>query len=1134
MDYRKALKPLEILLFLSCLAFKLSAATTFVCPPGPDGEKITFTYNFNSGRSDCINQFSTNTILGTGGITVTYSTITGAFTIGGGGGGSGTLTQVTTGYGLGELVNGSTVTVFLLPNTTGYIWDNQTSTVQNATAFVTSATATGLNSSTVTITHLNSDGIDAVTITSSGTGTSMTIVPKGLVSNGYQNRKGAVTIGDDDSTRPFSTQVVVVDSQTDSQNGGGMIEVWSDNPNHNDPKLWFHVAGHDSSPEIRDDANAPNWEMINTSTDNAHGLGKWEPAAVAYQGVDLQINNRAWSNGTFETLAYWHPLSKLDLIPGLYLNPQNVTDDGGIISSSGTTAVNFFTLNAHTVGLTAAPNTTNSWVNAMPSQIGSQGNIMFHNGTVANGTFTSRQWEWSNADFNYSTTAGVSVSTLTVTSSGTFKGAVNMTSNQIHNVLDPSSAQDAATKNYVDTHSSGGSSLTTATGSATGFTGFISTGTTTIVMDSNTFNGQLTGGSTTFYSLNGSSATLFGALVSGNSNLTITQNSGSTTFTVSSTIPVVATASGTNGVVQYASSTGALASDLTFVYSTTSKTMAVSSLTTHGSIGIGMGNQATDTNSPTMDLEFGYKNGTITFGIDTSSTIAVAGSTWTITGASGHAGNSVQTGSAGGWINFTAGTGGGGGTGSSGGTFVIAGGNGGNGSSVSGGAGGGVILKTGTAGTSGGGTDGNQANVIIEAFGSNGNGGNDGNVNIYSKKNTTAGIVYLNQDENGAVQGTAVLAGTTTIVSSLTVRGAAAFPSQPVAIGTYTMSANNPSLWVQALSTGTTTFVIAVSTLQKSDLTDWYVGTTTITSVTPNGNFNHKYGVVTATAQVTSITNNPVKADGSGNLYGAKISLSTEVTNVLSYNVNKVTANYTITSTDTIVESSCGVNTSCTDTLPAASSNKGLELTIFKSDIDTQTLTINPNGSDLINTSTQIVIYAAYNKLHLISDGSGWVMLEPLLNVPYVGELADTGGSFTAVAQNINVITYLLPAPVMATAIWMNVQTASNTGHMDVGIYDANGNAYVTFGSTAAESNTGSLTLTFSTATYIPAGQIKVAFASDNAVAQFDRYNNVSGMGAYRIYSGTNVPLPSTIALSGITTVNVPKMMIQVKGGITQ
>lgn len=268
--------------------------------------------------------------------------------------------------------------------------------------------------------------VNAATIISTGTGIPLLITPQGLVSNGYQNKKGALTVGDDVSSRNFSTLAVLVDSTTDSQLGGGLLEVWEDNPNHNDPGIWYHDKSNGSGGQIRIDAtggNGPNFE-ITGSSDTAHGMSKWEPFAEAGNGgLDLQINNRSYDNTGFETIGYWHPLQKTDILPGLYINPQNSSADGAIVTSSGTSGVTFFTLNSHTVGLTAPPNSTVSWTNAMPDTIGAAGNLMYHGGTVANGLFTDRQWKWSGSDAIYSATTGLTVSTVTA-SSATF---TNMT-----------------------------------------------------------------------------------------------------------------------------------------------------------------------------------------------------------------------------------------------------------------------------------------------------------------------------------------------------------------------------------------------------------------------------------------------------------------------------------------------------------------------------------------------------------------------------------------------------------------------------------------------------------------------------------------------------------------------------------
>ncbi len=302
----------------------------------------THAVSWNSGT----NNFGCQSITGTGG--------------GGGGGGvnSGTIGQVA--Y---YAVNGTTVS-------------------GNSNLIV--------NTSSIAINQTSTGNIDALTITSTGTGVNLQVTPQGFISNGYQNKKGAVTIGDDSSTRVFSTELVLVDSTTDSQNGGGMLELWSDNPNHNDPKIWIHTVGHDSSPEIRDDSNAPNWEMINTSTNNTQGLGKFEPAAVAYQGVDLQRNSRSQDNTTFQTVEYMHPLSR-----GGGLELTSALNNDGNTYGIDTAPLQFDTTNSHVVGLTGPMATTTGWTFALPRTFNNLGQVLYQSDNGRGGPSNARSWDFT-------------------------------------------------------------------------------------------------------------------------------------------------------------------------------------------------------------------------------------------------------------------------------------------------------------------------------------------------------------------------------------------------------------------------------------------------------------------------------------------------------------------------------------------------------------------------------------------------------------------------------------------------------------------------------------------------------------------------------------------------------------------
>lgn len=317
-----------------------------------------------------------------------------------------------TGTGIGSITFGDNTM-----QTTAFIGVTSGITVYPATA--TASFPYGLSATTAAVTQTNTGSINAVTITSTGTGKALYIVPQGKAGNAYQDQVGAVTI---EKLSGVPTEFLVIhDSTTSNQLGTGLLEIWEDqggSAGHNDPLLWIHNNGSASNPFMRVDDYAPDMEIVNLSTNNAVGLGKWEPFAMANGGVDLQINSRAFDNSTFENVAYWHPLQKGDAIPGLYLRSQTLANDSGVLSSSDTTGVTFFTLDAHTVGLTGPQSATASYTFALPSTVGATGEVLYHAGNRG-GNFSARKMEWSGTDFLYAPATGVTISTITV-SSATF------------------------------------------------------------------------------------------------------------------------------------------------------------------------------------------------------------------------------------------------------------------------------------------------------------------------------------------------------------------------------------------------------------------------------------------------------------------------------------------------------------------------------------------------------------------------------------------------------------------------------------------------------------------------------------------------------------------------------------------
>lgn len=235
-----------------------------------------------------------------------------------------------------------------------------------------------------------------LTVNSSGTSQNMTFNINGQPSGGVQNKVGGVTINALGPGGPPIDMLVIHSSYTSAQGGSAMVSLINDNPLRNDPMMWFRRVNSDSSPEMRWDSPSPNMEMVmNSGLNNAIGEGKWEPFAIATGSRHMQCgSNRANDNGTFENLCELYPLYSATEMPGVYYHAQSLADDSGLLASSDTASANFFSLNAHTVGLTGPQNPTASYVFSLPSTVGSTGAVLYHAGNRG-GNFSARSMEWT-------------------------------------------------------------------------------------------------------------------------------------------------------------------------------------------------------------------------------------------------------------------------------------------------------------------------------------------------------------------------------------------------------------------------------------------------------------------------------------------------------------------------------------------------------------------------------------------------------------------------------------------------------------------------------------------------------------------------------------------------------------------
>lgn len=244
----------------------------------------------------------------------------------------------------------------------------------------------------------------AVVIVSTGTGNAIRVTARGTPGAIQDIDGGAVNI-----TVPQGSvmpNLVLTSSNTDSQLGAGILEIWQEATTHNDPHIWIHAKDHQSAGNIRIDSDAPNFEIVNTSTDNAHGFGKWEPFAAAYQSARMQVgSSRCYDNTGFNNLAYWEPMSKGG---GLFLQAFDATgceSAAGFSTSSTTIPVAWFTLNGRTVGLKGPLNSSASWNFMLPSTFANGGQVLYQATSSGN-----RNWEFtvngsSGTSLNFSSTS---------------------------------------------------------------------------------------------------------------------------------------------------------------------------------------------------------------------------------------------------------------------------------------------------------------------------------------------------------------------------------------------------------------------------------------------------------------------------------------------------------------------------------------------------------------------------------------------------------------------------------------------------------------------------------------------------------------------------------------------------------
>lgn len=247
----------------------------------------------------------------------------------------------------------------------------------------------------------------------------------------------------------------------------------------------------------------------------------------------------------------------------------------------------------------------------------------------------------------------------------------------------------------------------------------------------------------------------------------------------------------------------------------------------------------------------------------------------------------------------------------------------------------------------------------------------------------------------------------------------------------------------------------------------------------------------------------------------------------------KITVNTTLTSTMTVILASCTIGSNLTITLPASASNIGYSPTIYKMDATTQTVIIVTSGSDLIVATNTIIMRAKGQNFKVVADGvASYLATIPLpYDLPYIGipNAGTTAGQSVNSSNRAYFISIYVTQPTVAYA--MRFHVGSQSGNIDVGIYDENMNRITSSSSTACPAN-GAAVVNFLTPAIIPAGSYYLALAADNSTATFGGSSAMNPQEA-QFFRASSFPLPAsatvlTAADRGFSIIGL------VYGGVTQ
>jgi hypothetical protein len=141
--------------------------------------------------------------------------------------------------------------------------------------------------------------------------------------------------------------------------------------------------------------------------------------------------------------------------------------------------------------------------------------------------------------------------------------------------------------------------------------------------------------------------------------------------------------------------------------------------------------------------------------------------------------------------------------------------------------------------------------------------------------------------------------------------------------------------------------------------------------------------VVAAFDDTSGATGDLYYRDSSGNFIRLGVGSSNQVLSVVSglpawrqviFATASKTANYTITSSDTVIFADC-TSGNVTITLPTASSVSGYRFIVKRTDSSTNSVSVARSSSDTIDGATSHNLGAQYTTMSFVSDGSNWYIV---------------------------------------------------------------------------------------------------------------------------------------------------------------